>query len=65
MIERWQGQFVPTCDGCGRTLPVAEDFREAVDRMKAEDWQLVPPSDGVPDWYHFCPNCKEEAGAWK
>ncbi len=68
MIEHWQGQYVPTCDGCGRTLPVAEDFREAVDRMRAAEWLLIPPDpeEGVTDWYHLCPDCTAEVGhRWK
>lgn len=66
MIENWQGQYVPICDCCRRSLPAAEDFREAMDRMKANEWLFVEPNPekGLDDGLHLCPKCGEGI-TWK
>ena len=57
MINKRCGEYIPTCDGCGTELSEEFEFNDAVSAMKREGWRLIPPSEGVQDWYHLCPSC--------
>lgn len=36
-----------------------EGYTEAVSAMKLDGWQFAKPDRVSPEWYHFCPACKE------
>lgn len=44
------------CDNCGYTVDGMDDFMEAVDYKKENEWKSKKIDDGV--WEDNCPNCK-------
>lgn len=59
MIVRSRHKCTPTCDGCGVTLPPQYDYWDAASAMKQAGWSTVRAGDMSPEWYNFCPACKE------
>lgn len=59
IVQRNQYEYTPVCDGCGAELDAEYGYLEAVSAMKMDGWQIVRPSRVSPEWYHFCPACKE------
>jgi hypothetical protein len=59
MIIKRRYEYFATCDGCGAELPAEYDYLDAVGAMKRAGWQFVRPDGISPEWYHFCPACKE------
>ena len=57
MIERIQGFFVPTCDGCGEELGMADSFNEARDSVRDAGWRSIPPENKHGEWVNLCPEC--------
>jgi len=56
MIDRVYGKQVPTCDGCGDTLPPQETFQDALDAIKEEGWASDPVNG---EFENYCKECKE------
>lgn len=59
MIVQRKYEYTPICDGCGAELEPEYGYYEAVSAMKMEGWQFYRPSRMCPEWYNFCPECKE------
>ena len=59
MILQHKYEYTPICDGCGAELEPEYGYHEAVSAMKMDGWKFVRPSTMSPEWYHFCPACKE------
>jgi hypothetical protein len=51
--------YIPTCDGCGKELEPEYGWLESIHAMKIANWDVVRPKKMSPEWYHFCPACKE------
>ena len=58
MIVKSRYKFTPTCDGCGAVLEAQYDYWDAAYVMKQAGWSTVR-ADMSPEWYNFCPACKE------
>lgn len=53
------GGFFVYCDRCSHWTEVSVDtWREMMDEIKAEGWQVRRDGDG---WEHICPSCVEIA----
>ena len=59
MIRKSGYTFTPICDGCDKQLDPERDYTLAVASMKRDGWSVVKPNNMSPEWYHFCPVCKE------
>lgn len=59
MIVKRRYEYTPQCDGCGAELEPEYDYLDAVGAMKLAGWQIIRPQKMSPEWYHFCPACKE------
>ena len=59
MILQRKYEYTAICDGCGNELEPEYGYFEAVSEMKMEGWLFYRPSRMSPEWYHFCPACKE------
>ena len=59
MIIQRGYEYTPTCDGCGAELDAEYGYHEAVSAMKLDGWSIVRPSGMSPQWFHFCPACKD------
>ena len=56
-IEREGKLIVFVCDECGDQLETgAEDFAEALERMREANWTYR--KDDVGQWEHYCSVCK-------
>jgi hypothetical protein len=56
-IEKEYGEFVPTCDICGKTLPPVETFEDARAAMRKAGWTTFKVGD---NWENLCVVCQEE-----
>ena len=56
MIDKEYGKFVPTCDGCDKTLPPQDSFEDAKDAMIEAGWTRRWSADGATN---YCPLCRE------
>lgn len=46
------------CDDCGEELNTeTEDWNEAIEQMRTEEWRAVKSYD---EWEHYCPDCKAD-----
>jgi hypothetical protein len=56
-IKRSKGEFECRCDeeGCSNVTHggIISDFREMVDMIKVEGWQVT--KDSKDEWVHYCP----------
>ena len=59
MIRQDTYTYTPVCDWCGYELDAEYGFREALSAMKLDGWVMVRANDMSPEWYNFCPTCKE------
>ncbi len=59
MIIKTRHKHTPTCDGCGTTLEAEYDYFDAAAAMKRAGWATVKLDKWSPEWYNFCPACKE------
>jgi len=50
------GKFELVCDTCGYTVTGFDNFMEAVDYKKENEWKSIKTPDG---WEDACDNCKE------
>lgn len=56
-IQRDRTYITFECDGCGDQYATMEnDFRDALDKIKSEDWQVRRIGS---EWMHVCPDCIE------
>ena len=59
-IEKFYGQYTPTCDYCEATLPGQPTFAEAIRSVNEAGWESRKV-DG--EWNHICTDCQfEEKG---
>lgn len=59
MILHNKYEYTPICDGCGAELEPEYGYFEAVSAMKMDGWKFANPDRSSPEWFHFCPECKE------
>lgn len=59
MIIQRKYEYIPACDGCGAELEPEFGYYEAVSSMKMDGWAFVKPDKRSPEWFNFCPKCKE------
>ena len=62
MIRQDTYTYTPICDMCGCELDAEYGFYEAISAMKLNGWAIVRPDKTTPEWYNFCPVCKERRG---
>ena len=59
-IEKFYGQYTPTCDHCETTLPGQPSFTAAIQAVKDAGWESRKVDGG---WIHVCTDCQfEEKG---
>lgn len=56
MIERVRNKYELQCDYCSNYVDEFEDFQEAVDYKKANNWKSVNING---EWTDKCPNCED------
>jgi uncharacterized C2H2 Zn-finger protein len=55
VIDRQGGEIVVECDSCDQVLHTGtNDFAEAREAMKREDWRVRKIAG---EWLHGCPSC--------
>ena len=59
MIRRDTYTYTPVCDMCGCELDAEYGYLEAASAMRLNGWEKVRASDMSPEWYNFCPACKD------
>jgi hypothetical protein len=59
MIVKRRYKFTAICDGCGTELAPEYDYLDAVSAMKQQGWLIARQNCMSPEWYHFCPVCRE------
>ena len=57
-IDKYYGQYTPTCDYCEEQLPGEMEWEDARKAMKDSDWVSVKQKDG--GHLHYCPECWRE-----
>lgn len=55
MIRQGSNGYELVCDNCGYTVSGMDDFMEAVDYKKENEWKAKKIDD---EWEDRCPNCK-------
>lgn len=56
-IERYGNKYALQCDFCSNSVDDFEDFQEAVDYKKANNWKSRNING---EWFDKCPDCLEE-----
>lgn len=55
-IERYGNKYELQCDFCSNSVDDFEDFQEAVDYKKANNWKSKNING---EWFDKCPHCLE------
>ncbi len=55
MISNLRNKKIIECDSCGITME-ADNFGEALLRIREENWETVKTEDG---YEHYCIDCKQ------
>lgn len=54
MIEKRGNKYILECDYCSNYIDELEDFQDAVDYKKANNWKSEKIGE---DWIDKCPEC--------
>lgn len=57
MIDKQHGEYILICDICGEVAETFNDFYDAVQFKKDEDWKSRKING---DWHDVCPGCLKE-----
>ncbi len=55
MIEKRGNKYILECDYCSNYIDELEDFQDAVDYKKANNWKSEKIEE---EWFDKCPNCQ-------